>query len=77
MFADAGKYGAIETETIPPHEPVFLIRAQDSVALFALEAYAAAADTAGAPEDHVEGVGDRIQEFREWQARHPIKVPGT
>lgn len=80
-MAEAGKYGHIHPmdalEEVGNDEPVFIIRARDSISLLALESYAVLADNAGCPEAHVEGIGDVIQKFREWQASNGVKVAGT
>jgi hypothetical protein len=80
-MAQAGKYGFIHPDNALPDigqdEPVFILRAHDSLSVLTLESYASLADGAGCTEEHVEGVGDAIQRFRVWQATNGVKVPGT
>lgn len=80
-MAEAGKYGHIDPldalDPIGVDEPIFVLRAQDSISLFVLESYAMLADNAGCPEEHVEGISEVIRKFRTWQADHGVKVAGT
>jgi hypothetical protein len=80
-MAQAGKYGIIHPDDalsgIGQDEPVFILRAHDSLSVLMLESYASLADGAGCTEEHVEGVGDVIQRFRVWQATNGVKVPGA
>lgn len=80
-MADAGKYGHIDPldalDPIGVNEPVFILRAHDSISLFVLESYAMLADNAGCSEEHVEGISDVIRKFRAWQATNGVKIPGT
>ncbi len=75
----SGKYGHVAVErgadTFQEGEPVFLLRAQDMAALIILYTYAGTCMVNGAPEAHVEAIRETIQDFRDWQAKHPPKVP--
>ena len=61
----AGKIGALE--------PVFLIRAQDSTAALAVEAWAALSEMAGAHPDIVEMARQHAVLIRVWQDEHGHK----
>lgn len=72
------KYGKIATENaeIPDDEPVFLLRGQDVLALFALEAYANAVHTAGCSAEFYDQVCRARVAFLNWQpALHHKKLP--
>lgn len=71
------KYGQVTTEfgDIPPNEPVFLLRAQDSLAPVALAAYqAACAATPGVTALHTREIDGSVEAFQEWY-RH--KLPSS
>ena len=74
----SGKYGHVAVErgagTFQEGEPVFLLRAQDMAALTILYTYAGTCMVNGAPDAHVEAIRVTIQDFRDWQAKHPPKV---
>ena len=80
-MAAEGKYGRITTERgdIPDDEPVFLIRAQDRVAVALLDRYAMLAEAAGSPPRHLTGTREAIERFVAWQSEHPdrVKTPGV
>jgi hypothetical protein len=71
------KYGEITTERgyIPPEEPVFLLRAQDICAVPAMQKYLDECIDQGSPEYHINGVGEAIQRFLDWETSHGAKVP--
>lgn len=62
------KYGKVATEhgSIPEDEPVFLLRGQDALAMFALEAYREATWTACCAVKFREDVNKAIKSFRDW-----------
>lgn len=60
---------------IPDDEPVFLVRGQDLAAIPTAEAWCKAAEELGADAGIVDAVRRHIEVVREWQARHPAKVP--
>lgn len=69
-----GKAGRILAAAAQRGEPVFVFRAKDLLATFALEAYAEALHKFGAPLEHQEGVANQRDAFREWQQDHPDMV---
>jgi len=59
------KYGKIEISNIPEYEPVFVIRAQDKLAIQAIEKYQLLAESNGA--QITETVKKDIENFKNWQ----------
>jgi hypothetical protein len=80
-MAIEGKYGEITTEhgSIGADEPVFLLRAQDKLAVAAIEAYVRLCSANSCPSPHLEALDVAIGRFVEWQFNHPqrVKLPGT
>jgi hypothetical protein len=60
---------------IPEDEPVFLLRAQDKLAPYAIELWAEAAETEGADPWIVQVALRHAALMREWQKEHGSKVP--
>jgi len=60
---------------IPEDEPVFLLRAQDTVAPQVVEIWALAAQKAGADDGIVQHAYEHAQLMRKWQEEHGCKVP--
>jgi hypothetical protein len=60
------------TGKIPDNEPVFLIRAQDTLAAQALHLYADLAEENGASDTFVLSVREHAAKMEEWQ---PKKLP--
>jgi len=56
-------------------EPVFLIRAKDRAAAFAIEAYAIFAERQGATAEFLNNVKGWAQVVRTWQEQNLTKVP--
>jgi hypothetical protein len=77
-MAQSQKYGKVTTEQgfIPPDEPVFIIRAQDRLALLLLEHYRLLCVDARSTVKHLQGIGDMLVMFREWQAKNHTQTPG-
>lgn len=71
------KYGRLVVPGIGPDEPVFVLRAQDSVSVSTLLVYQGLARSKGSPASHVEGINRAIEAFCEWQAENSklVKVP--
>jgi hypothetical protein len=73
--AQAGKYGELGIEHIPDDEPVFIIRAQDKLAVPTLDAYLELAEKAGVEEKFLDHL-DRVRgDIRIWQRQNRTKVP--
>lgn len=63
------KYGVVKTEHKEFHEgePVFIIRAQDPLAVEAIDAYGEICSKAGVNSDHLAAVAKAAGEFQDWQ----------
>ena len=66
-MAVTGKYGNVEIPHIGNDEPVFILRAQDKLALAAIEMYKILAETEGA--DVASHLDDQIEAFRHWSGK--------
>jgi hypothetical protein len=66
-MAVSGKYGKLEIPKVGEDEPVFILRAQDKLAEFAMKMYKALAASHGAGV--AEGVQKEIDLFRDWKGR--------
>lgn len=71
----ASKYGPLVVPTIPPDEPVFVLRAQDRTSVTVLSIYRELCHLVGASVEHIDGVNDVIARFVNWQEINPVKVP--
>lgn len=60
---------------IPEDEPVFLLRAQDICAPFALLEWTYQAERHGVSQLMVEAVSKQTELMREWQQQHLVKIP--
>ena len=60
---------------IPEDEPVFLLRAQDTIAPSVVEVWALAAHKVGASPEIVDCAYKQAQKMRQWQEEHKAKVP--
>lgn len=68
------KYGKVtlEKKVIPDDEPVFVFRAQDSLALIALGAYYEAVLVSGSMDDAgLERLKQQMANFRSWPTKKP------
>ena len=66
-MAISGKYGKIHIPKIGEEEPVFILRAQDQLAMYAIEMYQLLAASHGAS---VSGsLSDEITSFKHWKGR--------
>jgi hypothetical protein len=75
-MADAGKYGIIVIPGIPDMEPVFVLRAQDRLALALIDRYKARSVVHGVSKERILGI-DAIQaKFIVWQKMNPTRIPG-
>lgn len=59
---------------IPDSEPIFILRAQDKLAIHVIQEYAAMADEVGIPATFVEDVEDDVMAFTMWQKENPDRV---
>ena len=66
----------VEETLIPPNEPVFLLRAQDIVALTALKMYRAAAGAANISNDMLLAIDEQIRNFEAWPTKKLPDLPG-
>ena len=57
--------------------PIFVLTAKDACALKAIIKYQTSCYTRGCTGEHVQGIGDRIREFAEWQLANKkrMKLP--
>jgi hypothetical protein len=57
--------------------PIFVIVAKDAASVETLEAYKRNCIKAGSDLNHVTGINERIEEFRNWQFQNTsqVKVP--
>jgi len=69
-MAVSGKYGKVRIPKIGEEEPIFILRAQDQLAVYAIEMYQLLTASHGAP---VSGsLDDEITSFKHWQGRKKI-----
>lgn len=68
------KYGKLKIGNIPDDEPVFVLRAQDVVAMNTLENYAHQAEVMGAKKSFVKDVLAVRDSFQKWQDDNDDKV---
>jgi hypothetical protein len=60
---------------IPEGEPVFLLRAQDKLAPYLLDSWAAGAEVIGCKQDIIDLVRQQAQAMRDWQQLYCSKIP--
>lgn len=76
-----GKYGRVTTERkdIPDGEPVIVLRAQDALAVEAIDYYRRRCDEEGAGDQHLMAIDRTAMAFEAWQREHPdqVKLPDT
>lgn len=73
---DTGVYDDIrDLLDIPEGEPLFIIRAQDKLAVPAITSYRIHAIEAECPNAFLDNLIEVSQEFQEWQSRNPVKTP--
>ena len=70
-MAVSGKYGKISIPGIGEDEPVFILRAQDKLAEYAITMYQALASSHGSPVTG--GIQSQIDSFLKWNG--PKKLP--
>jgi len=66
-MAVSGKYGRISIPKVGADEPVFILRAQDKLAVSALEMYLALASSHDRPVAH--SLLKEIEAFKEWPTK--------
>jgi hypothetical protein len=69
-MAISGKYGKLHVPKIGEEEPVFILRAQDQLAVPAIEMYQLLAVSHGSSV--AKSLEDEITSFRHWQGRKKI-----
>lgn len=69
-MAISGKYGKINIPKIGEQEPVFILRAQDQLAMYAIEMYQLLSASHGASV--CRSLDDEITSFKHWQGRKKI-----
>lgn len=69
-MAISGKYGKLHVPKIGEEEPVFILRAQDQLAIPAIEMYQLLAASHGASV--AKSLEDEITSFRHWKGRKKI-----
>ena len=69
-LAISGKYGKVHIPKIGEKEPVFILRAQDQLAMYATEIYRLLAASHGASV--IGSLDDEIASFKHWQGRKKI-----
>jgi hypothetical protein len=60
---------------IPEDEPVFLLRAQDTLALDAVRSWLRSAERAGVDEKFIAQVEKHYETMLEWRHKHGAKLP--
>lgn len=72
------KYGEVRLEhgDIHEDEPVFVLRAQDRLAVPLLWMYRELCEVVGAPQAHLTGIDIAVTGFHAWQTGHVTKTPG-
>lgn len=69
-MAISGKYGQLQIPKMGADEPVFILRAQDQLAIYAIEMYRL---LAASHEASVAGsLDDEMTSFKHWQGRKKI-----
>ena len=69
-MAVSTKYGEVDIPGIRDDEPVFILRAQDELAMPAIEMYRALAASHGAPA--VGGLKDEVERFQLWSGHKKL-----
>jgi hypothetical protein len=67
IMAISGKYGKVHIPKIGEEEPVFILRAQDQLAMYAIEMYQLLSASHGASVSR--SLDDEITSFKHWQGR--------
>jgi hypothetical protein len=70
MMAISGKYGKVHIPKIGEDEPIFVLRAQDQLAVSAIEMYQSLAASHGSTVG--KSLSDEIASFRNWKGRKKI-----
>jgi len=60
---------------VPNDEPIFVLRAQDTVSPIAIRAWADAAEAVGSPPEKVRQARQWADEFERWQKENRHKNP--
>jgi hypothetical protein len=54
--------------------PIFVLTAKDAVTLSTLDYYRSLCRAQECPQSHIAEIGERIDEFKQWQKANPAKV---
>jgi hypothetical protein len=73
-MARDSKYGFVEISGIPDDEPVFILRAQDQLALSTITYYSETASRLNCPGEFAEGLDRVHSEFHSWQLKNKERV---
>jgi hypothetical protein len=77
-MANALKYGQVDIPGVPNDEPVFVLRAQDVLALPTIAEYRRMAMGAGCERTHLAAIDDVHDAVRGWQnGGNRVKVPDS
>lgn len=76
-MAAEGKYGRVTTSkgSIGEDEPVFLLRARDSLAAEAIDYYRIRCAQEGSSQEHRDDLSEVLQVFEAWQGKNGTRVP--
>jgi hypothetical protein len=66
-MAVSGKYGQVNIQNIGPNEPVFILRAQDELAVYAIEMYKLLADSHGC--SITKSIDKDLGNFKNWPGK--------
>ena len=69
-MAVSGKYGQLDINNIEKDEPVFILRAQDKLAVYAVEMYRLLAESHGCTI--VNSIGSEIEKFKSWKGNKKL-----
>lgn len=69
------KYGKLDISKIGEDEPIFVLRARDSLAVRLLREYQALCVRVGASAEHREKIGQCLDAFLVWRSTNPVKIP--
>jgi len=74
MMAKSVKYGRLGIAGIPDDEPVFVLRAKDSVALAAVTMYREMCMLIGCTVAHTDAIQQLLTDFEDWRAAHENQI---
>lgn len=70
------RFGNVRTqhEDIPEDEPVFMVRARDTLSIDVIATYMMRSIQSGSSKEHLRMVMGALEEFRYWQEHHPEEM---